>query len=675
MAVHIFRRDAVYYWRRRRPRALANILDRPHVFLSLRTTNPVVARRMGAQLDLILEDAAMLAESADLNLSRSQIETMLRGVVDKHLTKLDRVAHAAKSSPAFDFQRERMADKRAFWGYALLDAQGVTAVVRAEDRVRMAADGLSEADIDAVQHHLMTLRFQDIVPTNQHILGRMIGAVGAMPTAMNIDVAQGTYFRGMKLALAEIDRRYGASRVEDEGFVDRTVLAESDPPRRVLSSEAGGHLLQNDPPKAESRPAGPSLPIAEFSKFAEEVIQLNAKDEIWEGKTQRQARSISNLFIKFMLEEQRVNDLNALAQHHVGKFVNFMRLDVYRHYGKSTRDEHRSIAELRAIGLAHKESERGIAPDTLNRHLTFLGQIFRHAVARGVDALAEIKLVDLRSKSKKKRAREERAKLPFEKAEAIFRTPPFNNCAAWDRLAESGPETLRLIFHCALYFVPILIYYTGCRREELCGLTVDDVVLDNGPIPYLHIAKNERRRVKNPQSQRNIPLHGEILRLNFLAYVKAIKALGYKLLFPDLYSPSTQSPLGDRFYKEFKPILVSAGVTEKGLGSHAVRHLFGAQLKKKLVTEEDRADLLGHGGDSETSERYCEPHEIATLLKFVEKLPVVTAHLQPQEVQLLPWVLKKDVAPFSQPSRSKRRAGSGSAGWPLHRTDKVSNKS
>jgi TctA family transporter len=65
------------------------------------------------------------------------------------------------------------------------------------------------------------------------------------------------------------------------------------------------------------------------------------------------------------------------------------------------------------------------------------------------------------------------------------------------------------VFHCALYFVPILIYYTGCRREELCGLTVDDVILDHGRIPYIHIAKNERRRIKNSQSQRNIPLHPE----------------------------------------------------------------------------------------------------------------------------------------------------------------------
>ncbi|WP_210164549.1 hypothetical protein [Bradyrhizobium sp. Cp5.3] len=191
-----------------------------------------------------------------------------------------------------------------------------------------------------------------------------------------------------------------------------------------------------------------------------------------------------------MLQDQHVENIEALRQHHVGKFVDFLRSDIYKNYGKSAKDEGRSISELRAITRERHVSERGIAGDTLNRHLTFLAQIFRHAVARGVDALAQIKLVDLRSKGKKKRARDERAKLPFEQAASIFRTPPFNNCAAWDRLDEPGPDGLHQLFNCALYFVPILIYYTGCRREELCGLTVDDVILDNGPIPYLHIARS-----------------------------------------------------------------------------------------------------------------------------------------------------------------------------------------
>jgi integrase len=654
MAVHIFRREAVYYWRRRAPRALANFLERPHLSISLKTTSRTAALRLAVRLDLILEDAAMLAENTDLQLSRSQIETMLGAVVDRHTAKLERIALAAKSAPGFDLERARSDDKRALWTYTLLDAQGFSAVVRAEDRIRMTADGLSDTDIEAVQDHLAMLRMNELVPTKQQILGRMIEQVRAPLTAMNIDMAQGTYFRGMKLALAEIDRRYGGKRIEDDDFVDRMILSNSDPRHQVSLSQAHSDGLPGDPQRADGQPASQTVPMADFSKFAENVIAQNAKDENWDDKTQRQANSISSLFVKFMLQDQSVQDLRSLRQDHVGKFVDFLRSEIYVHYGKSAKDKHKTIAQLREHALSRNKDLRGIEGDTLNRHLTFLGQIFRHASARGAEALANIKLVDLRVRGNKKRGRDERAKLPLEQAAAIFRTPPFNNCAGWDALAESGPEGLQQVFHCALYFVPILIYYTGCRREELCGAMVDDVILDNGPISYIHIAKNEQRRIKNPQSRRNIPLHPEVRRLNFVAYVGAIKALGYKLLFPDLYSPSSRSPLGNRFYKQFKPLLTSVGVTEEGLGSHAVRHLFGAQLKKKSVAEEDRADLLGHGGDSETSERYCEPHELATLFEFVQKLPVVTADLQCQEIRLLPWVLQKQVAPFSQPSRAKR---------------------
>jgi integrase len=113
--------------------------------------------------------------------------------------------------------------------------------------------------------------------------------------------------------------------------------------------------------------------------------------------------------------------------------------------------------------------------------------------------------------------------------------------------------------------------------------------------------------------------------------------------------------LGDRFYDQFKPLLTAAGATEGGLGSHAIRHLFGASLKKAGVREEDRGDLLGHQGGSETSERYCEPHEIAYLYDLVQKLPVLTSHLKRHPIHLLPWVAERRPPPFSRPSRSKRR--------------------
>nr|WP_145987041.1 tyrosine-type recombinase/integrase [Bradyrhizobium vignae] len=625
--------------------------------MSLRTTSRLAARRLATQLNLTLDDIAMFADGADPHLTRSQIETMLHAVVDRHLAKLDRVALAAKSGPGFDVAQAKAYDKRAYWAYALLDAQGVTAVVRDEDRERMAADGLSELDIEAVQDHLAMLRVNELVPTKHYILRGMIEGVAAKPTAMNLAVAQGTYLRGMKLALAQSDRRYGGARIEDDGLVDRMMLAESDPPTPASSIVNRSVDRPADPPKVDAPTIPQFIPMADFAQFADRVVQQNDADEHWDEKTQQQAKSIANLFVKFMVQDQRILDLGLLRQQHVGKFVDFLRFDIYKHYGKSTRDEQLTIEQLREKGRSVVQAKRGIGGGTLNRHATFLGQIFDHAIARGVKSLESIDLTKLRAKSrsKNKRARDERRKLPIDSAKAIFQTPPFINCAGWDDLGKWGEQGGALIFHCALYFVPILIYYSGARREELCGAMVDDIIFDReGCIPYIHIGANEQRRIKNAQSKRNIPLHPELIRLGFLDYVSKIKALGYKLLFPDLYSPSTRSPLGNRFYKLFKPILTAAKITEEGLGAHAVRHLFGAQLKKKLLSKEDRADLLGHGGDSETSERYCEPHELDTLFEFIMKLDVVTDHLEPQAVNLIPWVESMQVAPFSQPSRAKK---------------------
>lgn len=665
MAFHIFRRQAVYYWRRRIPPALANCFQRPHLSISLRTTNRMTARHLATRLNLILDDVAMLPDGADPYLSRSQIETMLHAVVERHLVKLDRVAFAAKNSLEFDPEQARAADRRAFWTYALLDAQGVTAVVRTADRKRMTDDGLSEADIESVQSHLAMLRINELIPTKHHILQSLIEDVGASPTAMNMAAAQGTYFRGMKLALAESDRRYGGKRIEDEGLVDRLVLAKDHSPKPKAPSpimdavETPLNLLPT------TEPPGIRQSVTDLLQFTDRLAQQQVADGNWDAKTQRQAESISKLFVKFMFQDQRIHDLSALRQENLGKFVDFLRFEIYKDYGKSPKSEHRTIEQLREQGQSVEKAKRGIEGDTLNRHLTFLGQIFDYAIARGVKNLEAIDLTKLRSKnrSKNKRARDERAKLPLESARAIFRTAPFINCSGWDKLGKWGEEGARQVFHCALYFVPLLMYYTGARREELCGAMLDDIIVDReGCRPYIHIAANEQRRIKNPQSKRNIPLHPELLRLGFLDYISAIKSLEYKLLFPDLFSPSSSSPLGNRFYKLFKPILTSAEITEAGLGSHAVRHLFNAQLKKQRLTEEDRADLMGHGGSSETSERYCEPHELETLYEFVMKLPVITDHLEPHVINLIPWVKNRQVAPFSQPSRSKRSSNVGVAG-------------
>lgn len=187
------------------------------------------------------------------------------------------------------------------------------------------------------------------------------------------------------------------------------------------------------------------------------------------------------------------------------------------------------------------------------------------------------------------------------------------------------------------------------RRDEYCGLAAIDVFTDDGPHPYLHIVENKFRRLKTPQSRRNLALHSELIRLGFLDYVQAITQAGHKRLFPDLYSPRSKNLLGDRLYKELKALRI-----ELGISPHQFRHIFNDELKQKRVSQEFRADMMGHGGDSKTTERYCNPVEISTQVEDLQKVPNRTAHIERKPIQLLPGVLRRELPPWSRASKRKK---------------------
>lgn len=202
-----------------------------------------------------------------------------------------------------------------------------------------------------------------------------------------------------------------------------------------------------------------------------------------------------------------------------------------------------------------------------------------------------------------------------------------------------------LIFHRAAYFVPIIMAYHGFRREEICGLVVDDIDIKDG-IHIFKIRENSERRIKNATSNREHAIHPEVLRLGFLDYIEKIRSLGYKRVFPDLVSATRSTPSGDRLYDELKPAFA-----EHGLTPHSFRHFFDNALKRKRVPEEFRGDLMGHKGKSETSNRYSEALEIQMQPEELAKIDDVTSHLLPKDITLLPWVEQKKPAPWARSAK------------------------
>jgi hypothetical protein len=96
---------------------------------------------------------------------------------------------------------------------------------------------------------------------------------------------------------------------------------------------------------------------------------------------------------------------------------------------------------------------------------------------------------------------------------------------------------------------------------------------------------------------------------------------------------------------------------------HSFRKTFGDSLKQAGVVAEIRGDILGHGGETVTEEIYCDPIALAAMLEHMSKLPIVTAHLEPRPISLIPWVQQKLKPPFSRKSRAKQ-----SSPAPVHKS-------
>ena len=389
----------------------------------------------------------------------------------------------------------------------------------------------------------------------------------------------------------------------------------------------------------------PSASSRTFIAVGEDLIANKVQDASWDEKTARQGRALYALFSRVMAEEHGITTFAELRQSHLYAYDQFMRV-MHTAYGRSPADKTRTIAQLREISRHKPAEQRGLSIPTRNRHLTQLAALLDQAGTLGEHLDPALNLTRLRSK-KSGRSRDQRAVPTEQQIDAYFHSPVFTGCASWKKLHVPGKE----IFHRAAYFGPIIAYYQGMRREEYCGLAVDDVVSDNGPHPYLHIGINQFRKLKNIQSQRNLALHSELIRLGFLDYVAALKDAGHDRLFPDLYSPGSSSLLGDRLYKELEPLRRKLNISP-----HQFRHMFNDELKQQRVPQEFRADMLGHGGTSETTERYCNPVSIALQIEELHKIKVRTAHIERRPIQLLPWVQRGETPPWSNARRKKPAA-------------------
>ncbi|OQA80771.1 MAG: Phage integrase family protein [Lentisphaerae bacterium ADurb.Bin242] len=202
------------------------------------------------------------------------------------------------------------------------------------------------------------------------------------------------------------------------------------------------------------------------------------------------------------------------------------------------------------------------------------------------------------------------------------------------------------------FWIPLIGLYSGARENEICQMQTTDIVLKDGIVCF-SITKegDERKRLKNPNSQRLIPLHPVLLDLGFLGYALSIKKerqTSDRRLWPQL-TYNEKHGFADRFQKFFGHFNRRYVTTEKNKVFHSLRHCFCNSLKQGGISKEIAEALAGHKDESMTFGTYAKAYEPKVLKEAILKLNFELNIFEVLDVRPLPKeTIRKQMDGFFQ---------------------------
>ncbi|MBR1237137.1 DUF6538 domain-containing protein [Bradyrhizobium sp. AUGA SZCCT0182] len=218
---HVFRRGAVYWWRRRLLKK-AGERELAPIAISLRTRDLSKARTIAAHL-AVASDGILRQEEGREVLSAVQVRSMLESVARTHLAKLDRLA-ALETADGITAGDGRSSDRIMGWARRLQASQGIAARVGDAERGVLAANGLSLEEIAEVNWTLDLLRKSSGGSFPRQKLMALLEAFRAPQGEGDIQQAERIFYRGQAAALLSVDRRWSGEYREDDNLIERLTL-------------------------------------------------------------------------------------------------------------------------------------------------------------------------------------------------------------------------------------------------------------------------------------------------------------------------------------------------------------------------------------------------------------------------------------------------------------------
>lgn len=168
------------------------------------------------------------------------------------------------------------------------------------------------------------------------------------------------------------------------------------------------------------------------------------------------------------------------------------------------------------VKLAEAQNLPRLSPNTVRKQMMALSAVFAFAIEIGLRDSNPVSGTTKRLTQSIERLSGEFKQYSQEHLVKIFTSPIYTE----------GYRPPNGAYGEAVYWLPLLAYYTGARVEELAQLYVSDVKQEKG-IHYLHITADKAdKSVKNKGSVRKIPLHKHLIELGFIQYVSKQQANG-----------------------------------------------------------------------------------------------------------------------------------------------------
>lgn len=280
----------------------------------------------------------------------------------------------------------------------------------------------------------------------------------------------------------------------------------------------------------------------------------------------------------------------------------------------------RGLSAPQLIAKAQAEKLPRIAAATVRNNLRALSAVLSHGVSLG--HLNENPVLTSgaskgAAKAATRQANANRKRKDYSREElcAIFSSAIY------------GPEgwvAPRANFGKAWYWMPLLLYYTGARREELAQLRVADVMREQDWY-YLSLLEAEDdsdgdRGVKTEASRRRIPLHPGLISRGLLEYVAGLPKEGQ--LFP-LLKADNAGYYGAHFGKRWKHYLnTEVGLQSSANPAHGFRHTFKTLCREVGIPEDVMDAITGHTGGNRVGRGYGSM-PFSRLVAEIAKFPTV----------------------------------------------------